>query len=157
MQSAIHKHTQQALRAATAPTSWYMLKLTFTDKQWLKLMLTNKSAEPSITSGPPGVWNEWHLRGDLPLHDVTKDWTQVTIGQISVDAFAEKQLAKRPKVAEATCGECGAEKTTIWIGSKGNHRRYKMPEDDDSPKAYCASCWFKYMSNKNDSKTNAES
>ena len=148
MQSAILKHTQHALRAATKQTSWYMLKLTFTVQQWLKLMLTSDSSEPFIERGPRGFSNEWHLRGNLPLHDVTKDWKQVTIGRISVDAFAEVQLAKRPKVAEATCGECGAEKVTVWIGSKGNHRRYKKPEDDDSPKAFCAGCWFSYMSKK---------
>ena len=119
-------------------------------------MLTDASSEPSIVRGPPGIWNEWHLRGDLPLHDVTKDWTEITLAQISVRAFAENQLAKRPKVAEATCGECGAEKMIVWLGSKGNHWRYKKPEDDDRPKAFCAGCWFSYMSEKYDSKTDSQ-
>ena len=158
MQSAILKHTQvrHALHAVRQQTSWYMLKLTFTDKQWLKLMLTADSSEPSIVRGPSGMWNEWHLSGDLPLHDVTKDWTQVTLAPVSVTSFAENQLAKRPKVAEATCGECGAEKMDVWLGSKGNHWRYKKPGDDNSPKAFCAACWFAYFAKKYDSKTESQ-
>ena len=150
MQSAILKHTQvrHALHAVRQQTSWYMLKLTFTDKQWLKLMLTANKSEPFIESRPREMSNEWHLHGDLPLHDVNRDWTKITLGQISVDAFAEGQLAKRPRVAEATCGECGAEKVTVWLGSKGNHSRHKKPGESNSPKAFCAGCWFEYMSKK---------
>ena len=146
---ALHHFTQNAVMAATELTLWFLLKLSFTDQQWLELMLSDEKTNAKIVHGPGKMWSEWHVSGRLCVEPVPKEWLQLTLAPIGYTGFAENQLWKRPSAAEATCEECNAEKTRVWLSSKRHAGRdVENHNAGYGQKAFCAECWCIYLMKK---------
>ena len=143
---ALRAFTSSAAKAATEETVWYVLKLDFTDQQWLQLLLKD-SVKTHIKRGPGPLWKQFQVGGELPLQDVAKkEWNVLTIAPIGFGTWAEKRLSNSKQWPDMTCGECGKEHVTVWLGNKRNAERHsdRVPEH----KGYCAECWHKYLTSK---------
>ena len=76
--AALQNFSSNSVRAATAPTNWFVLKLKFTQEQWLELLLSNEPPKPTIIRGSGRKWPELHVSGDLPVDGVALEWLQFT-------------------------------------------------------------------------------
>ena len=141
--AALQNFTSNSVRAATAPTNWFVLKLKFTPEQWLELLLSNEPPKPTIIRGSGRKWPELHVSGDLPVDGVALEWLQFTLAPIGISSFAEKQLWKRPMLLTAACDGCGATSVPVWLGTKRHIRQH--PEEGPEQQAFCALCWHQFL------------
>lgn len=145
MDGALRAFTGSAVKSATEDTVWFVLKLQLTDHQWLQLLL-NDEAKTQIMRGPGSLWKQFQVGGELPLKDVAKEWMTLTLAPIGFGTWAEKRLSNYKQWPDMTCGDCGKEHVTVWLGSKRHAERHS--ETGPERKGYCAECWHKYYMTK---------
>lgn len=144
--AALEHHTRNSVRAAEEPTLWFVLKLNFSENQWLKYLLGNEGGT-NIFGCPWRKWNEWHCDGELTLEDISVEWVQLTLAPIGLEAFAGKLLKRKPCQEDGHCSECSATGITVWPGSK-RRKQNELEGREAHAQSFCAACWQKYLAEK---------
>ena len=137
----IQKCTRHATLAATQNTTWFPVKLTFSQAQWTQMTTTCDPSKPSIVRPATGKmwWKGFQVAGTLPLDNIPKSLGQMTITPTGTDLFAESRLPKHRKREGMECDECGCEGTFVWLAS------WQDDPEASQRKAYCSACWHAWI------------
>ena len=127
---ALKSRTLESAKAAVKPTTWFVLTLHFTEKQWLNLWMATE--EPYIIWGPRR--QAYRVYGTLDISEVTKDWGQMKIGAIGIDGWKDHALEKAICDPGGQCAECKVRDVKVY--------KSRQPCKKDW---YCSQCWHNYI------------
>ena len=130
VKQALKCRTLESAKVALEPTTFYLLSLYFTDKQWLNLFLATE--KPKIQMGPQR--KAYRLYGTLYIREVKKDWHRIELCTIGIDAWADHALEKCVWYPKGLCAEC-----------KVNDVKVYKPKKQCKKDWYCSQCWYKYI------------
>ena len=143
VKQALKSRTLESAKVALEPTTFYLLSLYFTDKQWLNLFFATE--EPSMQMGPQR--KAYRLYGTLKIGAVKQDWHRMKLGMIGIDGWADYALEKCIRCPKGLCAECEVNDIKVYK----QNRKCK--------KEYCSQCWYKYVCNMrgNEGQQNSQS
>ena len=93
---------QQVAPAPDSTSIWRSLTMYFTHAQWVAHLLPMKE-EPLLAVEGRNI----RVRSDLSLEGVSTEIQAWSIGNHSVEEWADARLHKRRRVTDAECGTCG--------------------------------------------------
>ena len=131
---ALKARTIESAQAALEVTTFYILTLQCTDKQWCDLFMSEE--EPYIIMAMGCRGEVFHLYGTLCISEVTKDWHITRLCLTGIDGWADHALEKCVVYPEGLCAECKAKDVKVYKSKKQCKKDW-----------YCSQCWYKYICN----------
>ena len=134
LQAALDTKTTQATQAATKPSTWFVLTIAFTEKQWLQLFLASEPG-PSLSWGTGR--KDWMVFGELDFGGLDLSWAKIMLGPVGLRSWAEKSLRSCNYKQFGACAGCQADDIPVWAPRKRSQASH-----------YCALCWHEFILGK---------
>ena len=131
---ALKSRTTESAKAALEFTTFYILTLHLTDKQWCDLFMAKE--EPYIIMAMGCRGEVFHLYGTLCISEVTKDWHRTELCPTGIDGWADHALEKCVVYPKGLCAECKVKDVKVYKSKKQCKKDW-----------YCSQCWYEYIRN----------
>ena len=126
----LKSRTRKSANSALKLTTWWILTLHPTDKQWLDLLMAIK--ETYIRWGPKN--QAYRVHGVLNISKLTRYWEEIELDMIGIDAWADHALEKCVLYPEGQCAECKVKNVKVYKSMNQCTKDW-----------YCSKCWHKYI------------